>query len=273
MTITSCLHSCSEMTASVRAEAFVASADGKARSGCLGGKPISPLLNAIETAVSQDDLTHAIVPRIQRHFDVQHVIYHWADSDGHQFGWGTYPAEWVSRYLEQGYVRVDPVVLACNNCFHPVDWRRLNWSSVSARKFLADALANGIGRQGYSIPMRGPRGQFALFTVNGSCDDAAWSDFLASRTQDLILLTYTLNCKALELLPERVPQVAKRLCKRELDVLTLLAKGHGRAEAAAILKISDSTLRTYLETARSKLSAANTTQAVAVAVRHGMILI
>ena len=253
------------MTAPVRAEAFVASVDGEARSGCLGGKPISPLLNAIETAVSQDDLTHAIVPRIQRYFDV--------DSAGHQFGWGTYPAEWVSRYLEQGYIRADPVVLACHNCFRPVDWRRLDWSSVSARKFLADALAYGIGRQGYSIPMRGPRGQFALFTVNGSCDDAAWSDFLASRTQDLILLTYTLNCKALELLPERVPQVAKRLCKRELDVLTLLAKGHGRAEAAAILKISDSTLRTYLETARSKLSAANTTQAVAVAVRHGMILI
>ncbi|MEX0303418.1 MAG: autoinducer binding domain-containing protein [Leisingera sp.] len=231
------------------------------------------LLDEIETTASLDVLRHQITPLISQCFDADHTIYHVICSSGQQFGWGTYPPEWVTRYLEQGYTRVDPVIRRSWNCFHPVDWKRLDWSHVSVRKFIADAQAHGIGDQGISIPIRGPHGQFAVFSVNKSCNDETWLEFTSQRTRDLILTAHAFNAKALQLQPELVPPAIPLLRRREVDALALLAKGCSRAEAAVRLGISESTLRTYIETARSKLSAANTTQAVAIAASRGLIVV
>ncbi|MBY6058888.1 helix-turn-helix transcriptional regulator [Leisingera daeponensis] len=231
------------------------------------------LLDEIESAASLDVLRHQITPLINQCFNADHIIYHGICSSGRQFGWGTYPEEWISRYLEQGYIRVDPVIQRSRNCFHPIDWQRLDWSHVSVRKFFADAQAHGIGNQGFSIPIRGPHGQFAVFSVNRSCSDEAWHEFTSQRTRDLILTAHAFNERVLQLQPDLVPQAIPHLCKREIDALALLARGCGRAEAAAKLNISESTLRTYIETARSKLSAANTTQAVAIAASRGLIAV
>ena len=102
---------------------------------------------------------------------VDHIAYHWVDSAGDQYGCGTYSQAWQQRYVEQNYLRVDPVVAGAYQRFHPVDWKQLDWSSKAARAFLAEAIEYGIGNQGYTVPVRGPNGQFALFTVNHSCDD------------------------------------------------------------------------------------------------------
>ncbi|MEM6465224.1 MAG: helix-turn-helix transcriptional regulator, partial [Pseudomonadota bacterium] len=60
---------------------------------------------------------------------------------------------------------------------------------------------------------------------------------------------------------------------RERDVLTLLGLGQSRAQAADRLKISEHTFRVYVDTARHKLGALNTTHAVAVALNSGAIAI
>ena len=52
----------------------------------------------------------------------------------------------VKRYVEQDYLRVDPVVAGCFQRFHPVEWKRLDWSSKAARAFRADAIAHGVGK-------------------------------------------------------------------------------------------------------------------------------
>jgi DNA-binding CsgD family transcriptional regulator len=58
-----------------------------------------------------------------------------------------------------------------------------------------------------------------------------------------------------------------------VDALTLLALGHSRAQAANALSISEHTLRAYIESARLKLGAANTTHAVARAISRGLIIV
>jgi DNA-binding CsgD family transcriptional regulator len=50
-----------------------------------------------------------------------------------------------------------------------------------------------------------------------------------------------------------------------------LSIGLNRSRTAEQLKISEHTLRVYIESARHKLSAANTTHAVAKAVSGGLI--
>jgi len=82
---------------------------------------------------------------------ILHIVYHWVDSAGDQYGCGTYSDAWVQRYLEQNYHRIDPVILGCFQRFHPVDWKRMDWSSKAAKALLADALDHGVGNQGFSM--------------------------------------------------------------------------------------------------------------------------
>lgn len=131
----------------------------------------------------------------------------------------------------------------------------------------------GVGNQGYSVPVRGPNGQFALYTSNHSCNDADWARFIDDHGRDLILIAHYLNRKALELEPGRQPEPAQPLSPREVDAMTMLALGYNRAQVANSLSISEHTLRVYIESARFKLGALNTTHAVARALSRGLIVV
>jgi len=177
------------------------------------------------------------------------------------------------RYLEKGYLRLDPVVIGCYQAFHPMDWKRLDWSSNAARAFQADAIAHGVGNQGFSIPIRGPNGQFAMFTVSHSCADGHWAEFTEHNRRDLILFAHYFNQTALKLAPGRTPEPTQSLSPREVETMTLLAVGYSRAQVADTLSISEHTLRVYIESARFKLGALNTTHAVARAMARGQIVV
>jgi DNA-binding NarL/FixJ family response regulator len=64
---------------------------------------------------------------------------------------------------------------------------------------------------------------------------------------------------------------AKRLTQRELDVLELLAEGLQHEEIGRRLGISSETVRTHLRKACDRLGAGTRTQAVATALRLGLI--
>lgn len=203
---------------------------------------------------------------------ISHVVYHWVNSRGERFGAGTYSQAWVDHYLERDYLRMDPVIIGCLQRFDPVDWKELDWSSRAARTMMQEAVDFGVGPQGYSIPLRGPSGQFALFTTADRCDDVAWSRFIRENQRDLILTAHEFNRKALEF--ERdFDMPTPTLSPRELAAMTHIAKGLNRAQAAAEMDISEHTLRVYIEAARHKLGALNTTHAVARALSRGLIVV
>lgn len=216
---------------------------------------------------------HALVADLRDHFMVDHIVYHWVSADGEQYGFGTYDPAWAQRYVDREYLRVDPVVIGCNQRFDPVDWKSLDWSSKAAQIFYKDAMAHGVGNQGFSIPVRGPNGQLAVFTASHTADDATWGDIIANNQRDWILLAHFLNQKALQIVKGRVPEPVRALSRRETDALTFLAMGYSRAQVADLLKISEHTLRAYIESARFKLNALNTTHAVARAVSEGLIMV
>lgn len=233
---------------------------------------LSQILGDLENTSTLEELTSVSV-QLRDRLQIDHITYHWVDGAGDQYGFTTYPDEWDERYRYRNYHRIDPVILGCFQRFHAVDWKQLNWSGKAARAFLEDALAHGVGSQGYSIPLRGPSGQFALFTVNHSCDDAAWQKFIATYGRDLILVAHFLNRKALEFAKDRQPETTRGLSPREIDAMTLLALGYSRAQVAHSLSISEHTLRAYIESARAKLGAQNTTHAIATALSRGLIVV
>lgn len=209
---------------------------------------------------------------LRDHYGVAHLGYHWVSSDGEQYGCGTYSAAWIRQYVENDYVRIDPVIIGCFQRFHPVDWKELEWSSKPAIAFRSEAVSAGVGNQGYSIPVRGPRGQFALFSVSSNATDDEWADFIEQYHRDLLICAHSFNQKALDLETRRMPEPVKPLSGREVDVLTYLAMGYSRAQVAQALSISEHTLRAYVESARHKLGASNTMHAVARAVAEGLIV-
>ena len=204
---------------------------------------------------------------------VDHVVYHWVSADGEQYGFGTYAPEWAQRYVDKDYLRIDPVIVGCFQRFHPVDWKNLNWSSRAARAFRKDAISHGVGNQGFSVPIRGPNGQFALLTISHDCSDRRWEEFTKQTQREIILIAHYMNQKALELEKGRQPEPVRQLSPREIDALTFLAMGYGRGQVSEMLSISEHTLRAYIESARFKLGALNTTHAVARAISEGLIVV
>ncbi len=233
---------------------------------------IQKLIERLEHAATLGDLQDRIV-ELRDICGVDHTVYHWVSSDGEQFGCGTYPTDWVQNYVDKDYIRVDPVVIGCYQRFHPVDWKRLDWSSKQARSLQAEALLFGVGNQGFTVPIRGPNGQFALFTVSHTCDDETWAAFIEEFQRDLILIAHYFNQRALGIAGGRVPEPVKPLSRREVDALTYLAMGYARSQVAEMLSISEHTLRVYIESARFKLNAINTTHAVAKALIEGLIVL
>lgn len=229
------------------------------------------ILKDLDQAEELSALQDTIVA-LRDHYGIAHMVYHWVSADGEQFGCGTYSPAWVKHYIDSDYLRIDPVVIGCFQRFHPVDWKALDWSSKAAVAMQSEARAAGVGNQGYSIPIRGPRGQFALFSLSDTSGDADWANFTDDNRRHLIICAHAFNQKALELEVRRLPEPVKALSGREVDVLTYLAMGYSRGQVAQTLQISEHTLRAYIENARVKLGASNTIHAVARAVAEGLIV-
>lgn len=233
---------------------------------------LEDFIERMDHAETREDLTE-LTFFLRDHYEISHVVYHWVNSDGEQYGAGTYPVAWADHYIASGYLRTDPVIQGCFQRFHPVEWKRLDWSSKAARKLLEEAREYGIGNQGYSIPLRGPAGQFALFTVNDHCDDERWEAFTTQNVRDLMLIAHFFNQKALSFEGDRTKGATNPLSPREAEALTYLALGYSRAQVANLISISEHTLRVYVESARFKLGAMNTTHAVARALSLGLIVV
>lgn len=233
---------------------------------------LETLITGLQQATSHHDL-QKLITSLRDVYDVDHIVYHSVNRTGAQYAVLTYEPTWVDRYIEKDYARIDPVVQGCYQRFHPVDWRKLDWSGKPARNFMGEALDSGVGNQGLSVPIRGPSGQFALFTASGRSTDPNWGSYVKDHVSDLILVAHFINQKALELDNGTDVLPSANLSPREIDALTLLAVGYSRAQAAESLAISEHTLRAYIESARFKLGAQNTTHAVARAITIGSIIV
>jgi DNA-binding CsgD family transcriptional regulator len=202
---------------------------------------------------------------------VTHVVYHTVKQNGENVGAFTYDLDWVREYIEKDYKAIDPVVLAAVRRFHPIDWKSLDWSHASARALIRRAVDAGVGNQGWSIPLWGPNGEFAMFSVNQKASDDEWAAISRKRAKDFLVIAHLVHQQAKRILQKEVEEPTRELSPREREALTLLSIGQSRAEVADSLKISENTLRAYIDSARHKLGAMNVTHAVALAMARGVI--
>lgn len=229
-------------------------------------------LERVEHCNTFEALYHQ-VGELRSLFQVNHVVYHSVNRKGEPFALATYGAEWADYYAKEELYKIDPVVLSAFQRFHPYNWKNLSWDKKRSRSFLVDAIDGGVGNQGVSVPIRGPHGEFALFSLSHSCTDAAWAKFVTNHMSDLLLIGHFIHQTARKIEFAGIKQEFTTLSPRENDALRLLGGGLNRGRVAEKLSISEHTLRVYIESARFKLGAANTTHAVAKAMAQGLIAI
>ena len=231
---------------------------------------MAAFLERVEQCRTHEELHHE-VGALRGLFQVDHVVYHSVNRDGEPYALATYGAEWANYYEKEELYKIDPVVLNAFQRFHPYNWKALSWDKKPARQMMLDAIDGGVGNQGISVPIRGPHGEFALFSLSHNCTDVVWAKFIANNMSSLLLTGHFLHQAARRIEHGREMQLYASLSPRESDALALLSTGLNRGRVAERLKISEHTLRVYIESARFKLGAANTIHAVAKAMSQGLI--
>lgn len=206
-----------------------------------------------------------------------HAVHTVMSSDRRHGGGGvfvtTYPVTWIERYLEQNYQAVDPVLTEARRAVVPFDWSGLQDRGPGVRAFFEDAWANGVGRQGMSIPIRGPSGEAAVFSLTGSEDDEAWRSRMRAAVPYLQIVGFEIH-RGVTALAETPPAnlgAGSRLSPREREVLWWAAAGKTVWETGRLLGLSEQTAQSYIRDAIRRLGAINKTHAVAEAVRLGLI--
>ena len=214
------------------------------------------------------------ITRLRDLLDVSHLVYHssklGASPSADPYIRLTYPDSWIKRYLQMGYVDIDPVLREGFLRTLPFDWKELEINTPAELAFLMDALAHDVGPHGYSIPVRGKHGHRGLFSISFSRSQSEWAAFLKSAQPALIQIANRLHRRVIA---EEFGESDFHLTTRELECLRWVAFGKSAGDIGGILHISSHTARDYLKSSRYKLNCVTSAQAVSKAVKLGLIVL
>lgn len=185
-----------------------------------------------------------------------------------------YPEEWRTRYVEANYIAVDPTVTYCSQNILPLDWadlQPLEQGNPDIRKFMDEARNFGL-RQGISFPLHGSYGEFAMLSL--ACSDQR--EVFIQKMQAVLpvaQLCFVYLHEAVIRVVGSVETASKerRLTAREKECLLWVADGKTSWEIAQILKVSESTVISSLQSAKKKMNASNRQHTVARAVVKRLI--
>jgi DNA-binding CsgD family transcriptional regulator len=229
---------------------------------------------AIERAGTVDELSAALF-ELRNESGLAHLVYHAAlvpaFDKTNPLLLLTYDQAWVKRYVERDYFRIDPVVLSGRESFLPIDWLTVEHVSKEARHFFAEAERYGVGRHGFTLPIRGPAGERALFTITTNATDEHWHRWRFSHLRDFHLLAHYFHDRAMRVAKLRYDRVMRPLSPRERQCLERVMQGHAPSQVAHALGLSVSAVHAHLRAARQKLECSSTEQAVAKAIRLEII--
>ena len=129
----------------------------------------------------------------------------------------------------------------------------------------------GIGELGLTIPVRGPFGDVGMLAVTRNCGIREWESGTRQAMGELQSVAVHVHDAAMR--SGALSDTLRRptLSSREREILQWVAAGKSQQDVAEILAIAQRTVEVHMASARDKLGALNTPQAVARAVSLGLI--
>jgi LuxR family transcriptional regulator, quorum-sensing system regulator CviR len=179
----------------------------------------------------------------------------------------SYPTDWLSRYIEEDYANVDPILQYHFNHYDAQDWSQTyRLAQTRKERVFAGEAASFHLTQGITVGVKSlaqPMG--SLFSFSGPqmgehpYHAAILQQLAPHLHQALLRLTF-------------LPLAADPLLSnREREVLLWIKEGKTNWEISIILMISERTVRFHVANVLNKLQASTRGHAVAVALQHGLI--
>jgi DNA-binding CsgD family transcriptional regulator len=216
-----------------------------------------------------------LIREIRDAYGLAHLVYHAVHLPGaveaNPILLLTYESNWVRRYTELDYFRIDPIVTNGRTGFLPLDWADVDHDSLAASRFFKEADSYGVGRNGLTIPIRGHGRERALLSVTSNETTRSWQASKLGYMRDFQFIAPFLHDQSVRLARLRLPDVKRQLSPRESETLQLTASGFAPKQIAADLQLSPTAVRLYLQSARLKLECSTLNQAIAKAVKLEII--
>lgn len=186
----------------------------------------------------------------------------------------SYPQSWIRHYFSERYYQADPVIEHSRGQHTLFRWSgdAPGASGTRVQRRLFDE-ANGFGiKTGVTIPIRGGFGRFGAFTLAADEKSPSLDNTIVSEsdTLQLVGLYYHIHVEA-KLRTASAAAPLDALSQRERECLAWAARGKTMDESAAILHLKPRTVLFHIENARRKLEATTCTQAVAIAIKRGLL--
>ncbi len=190
--------------------------------------------------------------------------------------WGNVPAPWIELYRERRYAEIDPRPRAAARSAIPEVWERSRYPDTPELREFFDAAATFGVCSGVTMVMNQPDpAHVEFFSVVSSLTvvDGARRQAIARAMGDL----WAIGAYGYRLLPgaaltgDEAREAKRPLSARELECLTLAARGATSRAIADKLGISERTVNAHIERAIRKCGAKNRQEAVARAISDGII--
>ncbi|MEI4232886.1 LuxR family transcriptional regulator [Roseovarius sp. D22-M7] len=217
------------------------------------------------------DLFRRFLDELRDTFELDDVAYAGVNPiSGRQHGHMTYGDDWSAHYMQNKFYEIDPTLLKARQSIAPVDWTRLERSPEFQTVF-RDARDFGISDRGLTIPVHGPYGDMGGLSVLRDCSDREWKLLIPEIIGDLQSAAVHLHDTVIQSDPLTRVLNAPSLSTREREILQWIAAGKSQQDVGDILMISHRTVEVHLRSARQKLNALTTPQAVGRAINLGLI--
>lgn len=180
-----------------------------------------------------------------------------------------YPDMWQRRYIEKGYIRVDPTIGYCQTHKEPIVWSPTLYSERTFA-LMEESRAHGLGH-GLSVPVHQGNDIKSMFSM---ARDQAFTD---SREEQLLMaggqLLANMAHVAMQrfVVPQLLEQVRPELSARELQCLQLCAEGKSNGVIGDVLHLSERNVEYHLSKVLKKLGVVTRVQAVAMGIQLRLI--
>lgn len=177
-------------------------------------------------------------------------------------------ADWMQKYLGDGYVQDDPVKAMFAVANEPFTWGEAiepRRDDPRAMAVMEEAAAHGL-TAGVGIPIRDLEGDVVMVNFGGDRKEPVTRE---ERTALSLIALYAEN--RIGAVSSGLPVQPGGLTEREVECLLWAANGKTTWETSRILSISEGRVDALIKKATAKLGAVNKTQAVAIAIRMGLI--
>ena len=243
---------------------------------------IPPIMQPLATAARRGEDVAAIALAIVHSLGFEGFWYGVSLSlrprqEARTFLYSTWPEELPQIYDERAYIEVDPRLEESMASAIPVVWDQPVYRGRSAKvdEFL-DALRSFKVASGVMCGLRDHRGAIAALSLGSSIpvmDEVRRMMVMRNMGEILAFQRYFHELFVSGVLNELIPPVfeGRRLTERELQCLTMAARGLTSDDIAVKLKISPRTVQNHMDALRSKLGAANRQEAIFIASRRGYL--